>query len=385
LNRLAKKTKSDPERIVIFRILTESVNSAKLALTKIASPRYSAKKSPPSYSAEKSQESESNTNHHVMIYSRNPRASIYHPATVHDLPYEVLRLALIYLLPRRYDLLSPSLVCRSWNPVAQHLLDYRINIGRVAAICGLLRRSIVFGLENFPINVLSIEVDSSNEDCFYPLAILVAPTLSRLFLDFSRSELPPYLRHSILDIFILDTFLKVCKSIKRLELKDLVLKDDLISILPGIKHGLECLTNLTLIDCEGVGTFVENAPISNLRAFTYLIQKTRGSVGNEAESVETVINAVALNCPNITTLSLGGGASIASTSILKISSCCRRLERLTLCQSDLDLEVSDVDAITSLSHLVSLDIGQCTCRKSSFCHVSLRYSTKVSPHWRLMV
>jgi hypothetical protein len=56
------------------------------------------------------------------LYYRKQRASIYHPATIGDIPQEVLRKAFIYLLPGKAELVAPSEACRAWRPVAQDLM-----------------------------------------------------------------------------------------------------------------------------------------------------------------------------------------------------------------------------------------------------------------------
>jgi hypothetical protein len=66
------------------------------------------------------------------LYARPHRGSIYEPATIHDIPQEVLEKALRYLLPDiesvDYNILSASLACRAWRPVAKklrHFFNYR--------------------------------------------------------------------------------------------------------------------------------------------------------------------------------------------------------------------------------------------------------------------
>jgi hypothetical protein len=84
------------------------------------------------------------------LYARHQRASIYHPATIGDIPQEVLRNAFIYLLPGKYDLVAPSVTCRAFRHVALELMySHRIfgedhKIERIA--CGSRLKSLVFGV-----------------------------------------------------------------------------------------------------------------------------------------------------------------------------------------------------------------------------------------------
>jgi hypothetical protein len=59
------------------------------------------------------------------LYARPHRGSIYEPATIHDIPQEVLEKSLIYLLSKLEDLVSASSACRAWRPVAQKLIHSR--------------------------------------------------------------------------------------------------------------------------------------------------------------------------------------------------------------------------------------------------------------------
>jgi hypothetical protein len=56
------------------------------------------------------------------LYSRPHRGSIYEPATIHDIPQGVLEESLLFLLPSIKDLVSASMACRAWRPVAQKLI-----------------------------------------------------------------------------------------------------------------------------------------------------------------------------------------------------------------------------------------------------------------------
>ena len=70
----------------------------------------------------------------LVVYDRTQRTSMYAPATFGDIPQEVLGESLIYLVPalgmKQTDLVSASLVCRAWYPVAIRLIvSKRIFIG----------------------------------------------------------------------------------------------------------------------------------------------------------------------------------------------------------------------------------------------------------------
>jgi hypothetical protein len=117
------------------------------------------------------------------IYSRPHRVSIYEPATIHDMPFEVLRESFLYLISS--DIISASLACRAWRAVAFYFMNYRkehpfISFGEkgiVRLTCGLLLRSIV-GLERCTIKHL--ELSNVGSEYIILLAQLVAPTLSSL-------------------------------------------------------------------------------------------------------------------------------------------------------------------------------------------------------------
>jgi hypothetical protein len=64
----------------------------------------------------------------MSIYARPHRGSIYEPATIHDIPQEVLEKSLFLLLPSIKDLVAASSACRAWRPVAQKLIHSRLTI-----------------------------------------------------------------------------------------------------------------------------------------------------------------------------------------------------------------------------------------------------------------
>jgi hypothetical protein len=63
------------------------------------------------------------------FFARHQRESIYHPATIGDIPQEVIQEAFIYLLPRRCHLVAPGEACRAFRPAAQELLYSRRRFG----------------------------------------------------------------------------------------------------------------------------------------------------------------------------------------------------------------------------------------------------------------
>jgi hypothetical protein len=119
------------------------------------------------------------------IYSRPQRNSIYEPATIHDIPYEILRESFLHLMSRfGHDLVAASLACRAWRAVALNVMYSRKMFlkegeGIYWFICGLQLRSIV-GLERCTIKYLILEFIGIE---YIPLiARAVAPTLSSLLL-----------------------------------------------------------------------------------------------------------------------------------------------------------------------------------------------------------
>jgi hypothetical protein len=92
------------------------------------------------------------------LYFRRQRATIYDPAAIDDLPFEVIKKCLGYLLPRgRFDLVASISVRRSWRLAAQELLRTLVfeNMKRIeSSLCGLMLRSLVFGFMRISITNL---------------------------------------------------------------------------------------------------------------------------------------------------------------------------------------------------------------------------------------
>jgi hypothetical protein len=83
------------------------------------------------------------------IYTRLHRSSIYEPATIHDLPFEVLKESFMHLI-KDYgsDLASPSLVCRAFRAVALEVMNSRRIFVKTEEkpehfVCGSHLRSLV--------------------------------------------------------------------------------------------------------------------------------------------------------------------------------------------------------------------------------------------------
>jgi hypothetical protein len=100
------------------------------------------------------------------IYFRLQRPTINHPATINDLPFEVLRKCLGYLLRRgRLDLIAAISVNRARRPVGQELLrtlalTNQENIEK--SLCGLLLKSVVLGFKSLFITSLVVDLMKIN-------------------------------------------------------------------------------------------------------------------------------------------------------------------------------------------------------------------------------
>jgi hypothetical protein len=127
------------------------------------------------------------------IYSRPHRNSIYEPATIHDIPFEILRESFLYLLKEfGSDLAFPSLACRAWRLVALNLMNSRKGFfygrGSIESfISGLHIRSIV-GLERCTIKHLTIDLEFIAKEYVDILARVSASTLSSLNLMFEERD-----------------------------------------------------------------------------------------------------------------------------------------------------------------------------------------------------
>jgi hypothetical protein len=170
------------------------------------------------------------------MYARKQRASIYHPATIDDLPFEVLREVFVYLEPK--DLVAPSRVNRSWRPAAQGVQRAQLKIKRghlerlnASLLCGIQLSRIVFGYEAYSIKHLVIDLRLVGQDNIPILARLVSTTLHTLEATFYNSG--GYVVHYA----ILDQFFSRCRGIRNLKLKWFDFGVDPSNISQTIKEG----------------------------------------------------------------------------------------------------------------------------------------------------
>jgi hypothetical protein len=272
----------------------------------------------------------------LVKYARKQRASIYHPATIDDLPFEVLREALLYLEPA--ELVAPSRVNRSWRPAAQDVQRARVDFPRVyrSLMCGIQLTRIVFGYDVFSIKHLEIDFDIVSNNCLAILARLISPTLHTLDISFADYE-------------ILDQFFSHCRGIRNLKLQYFDFGDDLALISQTIKGGFYQLSQLSLLLCRGdLRMFVVSVPILNLLSFSI------DSFGETIKENNMCLD-VALNCPMIKRLYLDDYYT-NSTTLLKIVESCRDIEELSFVSDDIGLIQSDFEAFASLPRLKSLYI-----------------------------
>jgi hypothetical protein len=295
------------------------------------------------------------------LYYRKQRASIYHPATIGDIPQEVLRKAFIYLLPGVTDLVAPSESCRAWRPVAQELMFSWQSFGDIwrkdveRFLCGFHLQSLVFGLGSVSINCLDLDMKFVGVERLQMLARAVAPSLSSLSLVFYDGEatLPSLDCYAVLEVVFL-----VCSRIRsHLRFEGFDFGDDLALISPLIKEGFGRLERLDLIECQGdVRMFVEAVPIHNL-------QKLRFESDREDDSA--IVMSIAEKYQFLMAIRLSINLD-SSAAILKVFDSCRDLETVILSLRDLRLESSDIKALASLPRLKFLDVGFCKMADEAF-------------------
>jgi hypothetical protein len=289
------------------------------------------------------------------IYTRPHRNSIYEPATIHDIPFEVLRESFLLLLKEfGSDLASPSLACRAWRVVALDVMYSRMifatdNERIERFICGLHLRSIV-GLESRTIKHLTIDREFIGIEFINIVSRFLFPTLSSLNLMFDdRVADQSYECYEALDILF-----KQCNGIQTLKLVHFDFGDDPTSFSQNVKDGFSRLKQLNFINCQGdIQTFVENTPIPNLNILYYESDR-------EAAEAEEIISSLATSYRTLTSVKLFAKFE-SSASLLKVVECCHELERLVVGDEGdlLILARSDILAVASLPRLKYLEFGVC--------------------------
>jgi hypothetical protein len=275
------------------------------------------------------------------LYSRIQRASIYHPATIGDIPQEVMRKAFIYLLPGESDLVAPSESCQAWRPVAQELMYSRRRFvegrGIERFVCGLHLRSLVFGLDSVSINRLELKIELIGEHNILPIIRLAAHSLSSLNLDFffMSDDDPAYYPencYAILEVVFLH-----CRRIRTISLHGFDLGDDPAFISPSIKEGFSRLTKLEFFRCFGdIPMFVNQTPIPNLQTI-----KCDSDAEDDIDC--DIVNAIASNYLSLVNFNLDY-CCVSSSNILKIVECCPGVERLVFTSPHLsEFKKSDIE------------------------------------------
>ena len=287
----------------------------------------------------------------MVLFRQTQRESIYHPATISDIPPEVLGESLVYFVGYgRRDLVSASLVCRAWYPVAQRsIVSKREFVYEYPGIwrfaCGLQTRAIV-GADIPSIRYLDIYLERVGKESAMMLAPLVAHSLSTLSIYFYRIS-------SLDCVEVLDAFLNQCNWIRNLRLISFDFGNDPSLISQNINDGFGRLRQLVLFCCRGnLAAFIVQIPIPDIRIFSLY------SISTTAENND-ILKAAASNYRSLTSIDIN--VEIESFDcLLKIVESCRDLETLKLISSySLNLEQDDIKAIASLPRLTSLDINGC--------------------------
>jgi hypothetical protein len=156
----------------------------------------------------------------LLKYARKQRASIYHTATIDDLPFEVLHEAFLYLEPK--ELVAPSRVNRSWRPAAQDVQRAQLKFAYgekldASLLCGIQLTRIVFGYESFSIKHLTLNLRMVDQEYIPILAQLVSSSLRTLDLSFLGVESETHYE-------ILDHFISQCSGIRNLKSSGLILE-----------------------------------------------------------------------------------------------------------------------------------------------------------------
>ena len=289
----------------------------------------------------------------TILFRQTQRESIHDTATIRDIPPEIFGEILYYFVSDgKRDLVSASLVCRAWYPVAQRLIVtkrefYDENLGIERLACGLQTRAIV-GADLLSIAYIHLNVEEIGKESAMMIAPLVSHSLWSLNLYFE--EIP-----SLDCVEVLEAFFSQCRRIKNLRLAFFDFGNDPSLMSQNIKDGFGRLRQLDLRSCpRSLDAFIKQIAIPTLRLFK--LYSTCDDVEND-----DILNAVALNCQSLTSLDIT--AYIESfQGILKIVDGCRDLETFKLRGyfTRLELRLDEFKAIASLPRLKSLNLTNCS-------------------------
>jgi hypothetical protein len=298
------------------------------------------------------------------LYTRPQRQSIYHPATIGDIPQEVLEYSLILLLPSIKDLFAAGEACRAWRPVAQKIIHSRIKFANQkrteSLLCGYRLHSLVYGSESFQISTLTLSMgdigrchpfDSQDNmkaitKEYIPLiARLVAPTLSSLDIVVWAPDIS-------YDCETLETFFSCCHELRNLRLSGFEFGDDPAAFSSKtIKDGFSRLDQLNIDGCLQACLFIENSAILNLKSFSY-----SNETGGEDD--EELVN-LAIEHYGGSLVSLHLDCNVSSDNLIKIADKIPTLVDLKIGYTKDGDEISlpAIEAISSLPHLKRLKTG----------------------------
>jgi hypothetical protein len=224
------------------------------------------------------------------VYSRPHRNSIYEPATIHDLPFEVLRESFklqsksrvsIYDLPFEVleesftyltkqfgnDLASPSSVCRAFRAVALELMNSRKRFAKdkdkiEPFICGLAIRLIV-GLEMCTIKHLILGLKSVGKEYIHSITRAVSTTLTSLYIIWKGID-------STGCYEVLRVIFEQCGGIRNLRLAWFDFGGDPSTLSQIMMDKFSRLIKLELFKCRGdIRMFVETTSIPSLKLLNY--------------------------------------------------------------------------------------------------------------------
>jgi hypothetical protein len=286
----------------------------------------------------------------MIVFSVNP-------ATIEDIPFEVIQKALRLL--GRADLISASLSCRAWSQAAVEVIlemkrfDDEREMERF--FCGMQLKTIVFGFEQYSIKKLDLDMRRIGIEFIRVMAQIVAPTLSILGLEFEEPAEEDDEETDLECYTVMETFFSSCLQICHLRLAFFDFGDDPSSLIPAIKDGFRRLISLDVIACRGdLMMFAEIAPIQNLSNLAYDLEAI------DSSSASDIISVISMKCRSLKDIYLY--ASFESwESIHKIVECCRDLEEITIIDYSRHqpLKNSEFVKIASLPRLMSLDLAVC--------------------------